>query len=290
MEWNVNPTLIEIGPLTIRYYSLLFMIAFLCGYYLMLRIFTGEGKSRDDLEDLFIYVFFGTVVGARLGHVLFYSPLEYLKDPLEILKVWHGGLASHGAAIGIPIALYLYVRKRSNQTLLWIFDRVAIVVALAGFFICLGNFFNHEIVGRETDLPWGVKFLYHGTFPNPNPAAVPRHPSQLYESLAYLLIFGLLLWLYNRYKARTPQGLLIGLFFTLIFGFRFFVEFLKENQESWESSIPLLNMGQILSIPLVIIGLVLIFQSGKRGPMIVAEPATSVAKEGGGKKKKKARA
>jgi prolipoprotein diacylglyceryl transferase len=191
----------------------------------------------------------GTVIGARLGHCLFYNPDYYLSHPLEILMVWKGGLASHGAAIGILTAIYLFVKKRPKFTYLWVMDRIVITVALAAFFIRMGNLFNSEIVGKPTDLPWGFVFT---SIDN-----IPRHPAQLYEAIAYLIIFFILFFQYKKQKENIRDGFLFGEFLIGIFGFRFFVEFIKENQSLFENSMSL-NMGQILSIPLVILGIYLL--------------------------------
>lgn len=277
IEWNVSREVFSIGPITLRWYSLMFMLAFLAGYYLTRKFFRQEGKPESDVEDLFLFTFIATVFGARLGHVLFYSPGFYFSNPIEILKVWEGGLASHGAAIGIPIALYLYSRKRPDQPFLWVIDRVVIVVALAGFFIRLGNLFNSEIVGSPTEMPWGFKFPLYEQMNNTQYAMNPvaRHPAQLYEAIAYLLIFIFLYKIYQSKKERTERGLLLGIFFVGIFGFRFFVEFLKEFQEAWEATIPL-KMGQWLSIPFVLLGIWLIYRAKKNG-----EPEVQVAKPAG---------
>ncbi|RMI24689.1 MAG: prolipoprotein diacylglyceryl transferase, partial [Calditrichaeota bacterium] len=223
--------------------------------YIMNRIFKLEKKPIEYLDQLFIYVFIGTLVGARLGHCLFYDPGYYLSHPLEILQVWKGGLASHGAAIGILVALYLYARPKKDITYLWILDRVVIVVALAGFFIRLGNLFNSEIYGKPTSVPWAFIFS--------RVDEQPRHPTQLYEALAYLGIFVFLYRLYFQKSVRQRSGFLFGLFLVTVFGFRFLVEFLKEYQSPWEANLPL-DMGQILSIPLVIAGGIILYQTTKK--------------------------
>lgn len=243
--WDVSPDIFSIGPVTIRWYGLLFAASFIVGYQLMMVIFNKEGRSEKDLNDLVWYMVIGTVAGARLGHCLFYSPEYYLSHPLEILMVWKGGLASHGAAIAIPLSLYLYIRSRKGFTFLWIMDRVVITVALSGFFIRMGNLFNSEIFGKPTDVPWAFVFsIVDGQ---------PRHPTQIYEALAYLMIFILLLVMYLRSEGKIKEGKLFGIFLILVFGFRFFVEFIKENQSQFEEGL-ILNMGQLLSIPLVLMG------------------------------------
>ncbi len=229
----------------------MFMLSFLLGYYLMRKMYIQENKPEKDVDAIFLFVFAGTILGARIGHCLFYDPAYYLSHPLEIFKVWQGGLASHGAAIGILTAIYFYAKSRRYQTFLWTVDRVVIVVALAGFFIRVGNLFNSEIVGAPTDVPWAFLFpLYEN-----NP--VPRHPTQIYEAAAYLIIFISLYKIYQQKKAKTEQGLLFGLFLICFFGFRFFVDFFKVIQVGWETTLPL-HIGQFLSIPFVLIGIWLV--------------------------------
>lgn len=195
-----------------------------------------------------------TIVGARLGHCLFYEPEIYLSDPIKILFIWQGGLASHGAAIGIIFGLWLYVKRQQDITLMWILDRIVIVVALAGCFIRLGNFFNSEILGIEATIPWAVIFSRIDD--------VPRHPVQIYEALSYLAVFFILNSLYNKYKSASPKGLLFGLFLSLIFGARFILENFKTAQASFEAD-DSLKMGQLLSIPFILLGIYFIIKSKK---------------------------
>ena len=264
MDWTVSPEIFRIGAFPIRWYSLMFILSFTLGYAIIKRILQWEHKAESDLEDLFLYMFIATIAGARLGHCLFYDPGYYLANPLEIIMIHHGGLASHGAAVGILTALYLYAKKRPDQSFLWTVDRIVIVVALSGFFIRMGNLFNSEIVGKPTDVPWAFRFPFYEANP------VPRHPTQLYEAIAYLVVFAILFWYYRSRQDRVNQGFLLGLFLVLVFGFRFLVEFLKENQEAWEAALTL-NMGQLLSIPFVLIGVWLILQAPKRGPLLKAD-------------------
>ena len=253
IHWDVSPIIFEIGFLKLRWYGLLFALGFFIGYYIMEWIFKLENKPAKDLESLTLTMVLSTVIGARLGHCLFYAPGHYLSNPIEILKVWEGGLASHGAAIGILLGLFLFVRKRSdNYTYLWILDRISIVIALAGVFIRLGNLFNSEIVGKEADVPWAFVFERLGD-------NIPRHPTQIYESLSYLLIAILLFITYNSKRENTKPGLVFGLFLVLLWGARFGIEFFKENQEAFEAGMAL-NMGQLLSIPLILVGFFLIFR------------------------------
>lgn len=258
VRWDIDPEIFSIGFFSLRYYSLLFMLGFIIGIYMFNWIYRRENKPIADLDHLLVYMLLGTVIGARLGHCLFYDPGYYLSNPIKILKVWEGGLASHGAAIGILIALYIYTNKRKDQPFVWLVDRMVIAVALAGSFIRLGNLFNSEIIGKKTDVPWAFIFVRAQV---PDPMA-PRHPTQIYEALAYFLIFLLLFFIYKKHGAETKRGLLFGLFLIFVFGFRIFVEFFKENQVAFESGM-ILNMGQILSIPLVLFGLFLVLNARK---------------------------
>lgn len=257
IPWDPDPVIFRIGALAVRWYGLLFASGFLFGYIIMRKIFRNEGIGDEVLDRLTIYMAVGTIVGARLGHCLFYEPGYYLSNPLEILFVWHGGLASHGAAIGILLALWFFIRKE-KKPYLWIVDRIVIVVALAGALIRLGNLMNSEIYGIETTVPWGFVFLLKGE-------NVPKHPTQIYEALSYLLIFGLLYIIYWKNKGRLKPGMLLGLFLILVFGARFFIEFVKENQVDFEAGM-WLNMGQLLSIPFVLGGLLLFFRSLRLQP------------------------
>lgn len=256
IHWDVSPVLFRLGPLSIRWYGLLFGLGFLIGFYLMRQVFRREDKPESDLDILLIYLVLGTIIGARLGHILFYHPGYYLNHPLEIIMVQRGGLASHGGLIGVLGALWLYARSRPEQPLLWLIDRLAAPVALTGCFIRIGNLFNSEILGVPTDVPWAFVFA--------RVDAMPRHPAQLYEALAYLLIFALLLALYRRYGARTPRGLLSGLFFTLIFTARFLIEFVKMQQAPFADALPL-QMGQLLSLPAIALGVALLAYAWRQG-------------------------
>lgn len=220
-----------------------------------MMIFNKEKRSEKDLNDLVWYMVGGTVIGARLGHCLFYNPDYYLSHPIEILLVWKGGLASHGAAIGILLSIYWYTKKRKNFSFLWLMDRIVITVALAGFFIRMGNLFNSEIYGTPTNVPWA--FVFAGV------DGQPRHPTQIYEALAYLFIFIILYVIYIRTSAKIKEGFLFGIFLILVFGFRFAIEFLKENQSLFEDKM-LMNMGQLLSIPLILLGIYILLRKDKK--------------------------
>lgn len=254
IHWNFSPTIFSIGPVSVRWYGLLFAMSFVVGYFIMLRIFRKENLPEPLLDQLSMYMLIATVVGARLGHVLFYEPASYLAHPLDILKIWQGGLASHGAAIGILVGLYLFSRK-TRQPFLWVIDRIVIVVALSGFFIRTGNLFNSEIYGHVTRLPWGFIFENAGE-------TLPKHPTQIYEGLCYLGIFFFLLWHYYQKNGNPRPGFLFGFFLITAFASRFFIEFVKEPQVNFENSMAL-NMGQLLSIPFVIAGIVLLARKKK---------------------------
>jgi prolipoprotein diacylglyceryl transferase len=255
VPWDVNPEIFRIGSFAVRWYGLLFASSFLFGYIILNRVFKNENLKQEVLDRLTVYMAIGVIVGARLGHCLFYEPGYYLSHPLEIIKIWHGGLASHGAGIGILIALWLFVRKEKKDYT-WVIDRIAIVVALSGFFIRMGNLMNSEIYGVETTVPWGFVFLRNGE-------TVPKHPTQIYEGLAYLAIFFLLYKIYWRKKGEYIQGLLISLILILVFTARFFIEFVKEDQVSFESAMKL-NMGQWLSVPFIIAGFIWLYISLKQ--------------------------
>ena len=255
IPWNVNPEIFRIGTFAVRWYGLLFASSFLFGYVIMNRIFKNENLEEAVLDKLTIYMAIGVIVGARLGHCLFYEPSYYFHHPLEIIFIWHGGLASHGAAIGILTAVWLF-SKKEKKDYFWVLDRIAIVVALSGFLIRMGNLMNSEIYGIETTVPWGFVFLR-------NHEVAPKHPTQIYEGLAYLAIFILLFRLYWSKKGEHYQGLLISLAITLIFISRFFIEFLKEDQVAFEATMKL-NMGQLLSIPFILLGIGGIYWSLKR--------------------------
>ena len=256
INWNVNPDLITIGSLHIRYYSLFFVIGFWLGYRLFVYFYKREDLPVSLLDPLLFTLIVCTIVGARLGHVLFYQPDYYLAHPAEIFKIWHGGLASHGGAIAILIGLWWYARhygKKYRFDFLWILDRIGIAIAFAGMFIRLGNLMNSEIYGDVTDLPWGFVFLRNGEI-------FPKHPTQLYEALAYLILGIALLMLYRYRLGRLKRGFLFGLFLTGLFGARFLIEFIKEPQVEFEQTMTL-NMGQLLSIPFVIAGIILMIRS-----------------------------
>lgn len=260
IPWDVNPEIFRIGSFAVRWYGLLFASSFLFGYIIMQKIFRNEKLKDTVLDRLTIYMAIGVIVGARLGHCFFYEPGYYLSNPGEILKIWHGGLASHGAAVGILLAVWLFVRKE-RKDYKWALDRIAIVVALSGFFIRMGNLMNSEIYGVETNLPWGFVFLRNGE-------TAPKHPTQIYEGLSYLIIFFILYRIYWKNKGAHIQGTLISLAMILIFIARFFIEFLKEDQVAFEATMKL-NMGQLLSIPFILAGVVWFYLSVRKNKRLV---------------------
>lgn len=260
LYWNVDPVIVMItDSFPLKYYGALFATGLLLGYYIVRNIYKKENLSLDNLDSLLVYVIVGTILGARLGHCFFYEPSYFLQHPIEILLpiqkvagvykfVGYQGLASHGGSIGVLIAMILYCRKYKVK-LLWLLDKMAIGVPVTGAFIRFGNFMNSEIYGKSTNGNWGVVFQRDDM--------IPRHPTQLYEAFAYLLIFGIVLYLYKSEKIRNANGLIFGSFLMLMFLARFIIEFFKENQESFENNM-LINMGQLLSIPFILIGLALI--------------------------------
>ncbi|HPF00666.1 MAG TPA: prolipoprotein diacylglyceryl transferase [Bacteroidales bacterium] len=272
--WNVDPILFRLGSLEVRYYGLLFALGFLVGYYIIKYFFNKENAPQIEIDKMALYIILGSVIGARLGHCFFYEPDIYLADPIQILFVWQGGLASHGGAIGLIFGLWLYSLKSWNHSWLHILDRIAVPTALAGSFIRLGNLFNSEIYGYQTDLPWGFVFVRDGQ-------TMPHHPTQIYESLGYLLIFIVLLFMYNKRNGIINRGFLVGWAITLIFILRFFVEFIKNDQVGFEQNM-ILNMGQLLSIPFILCGIALILISPRLGPAPEYMPD-----KGGSKKKEK---
>ena len=250
MIWKVNPLLIDAYPLRLSWYGLFFAGGFLIGTYLMQWIYRREGRERAELDVLLWYVLGGTLIGMRLAHCLFYDPQFYLSHPVEILKIWKGGYASHGGAVGVLVAVYLYCRPPGRPAYLWLLDRLTIPAVLAGASIRIGNFFNSEIIGTPTDSPLGVVFA------RVDPLA--RHPVQLYEAAAYLAIFIVLLTLYRR-KAPA-QGVLTGLYLCLVFGARMLLEMFKTPQASYATGLPF-SVGQLLSVPFVAAGSVLLVRA-----------------------------
>lgn len=256
IHWNVSPEIFHIGFLSVRWYGLLFAVGFLLGYNIGERMFKFEGSNLKWIESLFIYLLVATVVGARLGHVLFYGWDYYSQHPAEIFMVWRGGLASHGGAIGIFIALLIWSRRVSRRSVFWVLDRVVVPTALVAAMIRFGNLMNSEIYGHQTTLPWGFIF-------ERNSETIAKHPTQIYESLSYLLTFAIVMYLFFKTNLRKREGFIVGFFFVMVFLSRFLIEFIKEDQEAFEAGMAL-NMGQLLSIPFVLGGLFLMFRALKR--------------------------
>lgn len=263
--WNPSEG-IDLGILTLHYYSLMFLIAFGLGWYIMQSIYVKEGISVEKLDPLFIYMVLATLIGARLGHVIFYDWDYFQHHLLEIFLpvkfepefqfTGFRGLASHGAAIGIIIAMYLYKKRVLDKSVLWILDRIVIPVASGGVFIRIGNFMNSEIIGKPTNSDYGVIFTKLGE-------NFPRHPAQLYESFCYVLVFLTLWFIYWKTDKKYKEGYLFGLFLVLLWTVRFFVEFLKEPQVE-ERAVWLLNTGQWLSIPFIIAGFYFMFRPARQ--------------------------
>ena len=256
--WDVNPEAFRIPFIDwpVRWYGIFFVIGLLVSQYVLFYIFEKDGKSRKNVEDLTIYVVIGTIVGARLGHVFFYAPEHYLSHPIEILQIWKGGLASHGGAIGILVAVYLYTKK-FKMNFLWVFDRLVIVTCITGACIRLGNLMNSEIIGTITDVPWAIKFVQ--AYP-PEMALDYRHPAQVYEALYFIVLLVFLFYVWKTQRHKINNGYIFGLFLVILFTLRFIDEFFKVNQESFEDGLPI-NMGQILSIPFVLAGIYLIYRA-----------------------------
>ena len=247
ISWNVDPILLNLGPLAIRWYGLMFAIGFLAGYMLVARMFRHEGAPEKWLGTLLMYLVICTVVGARLGHVFFYDWEYYSTHTSEIFKIWEGGLASHGGAIANFIGLCMFSWCVAKKNPSWTIDKIVAPVALTAGLIRLGNLFNSEIYGVPTDMPWGFIFVRDGQ-------TLPAHPTQIYEALCYFALFGLLMWMYWRRNAEERPWLMTGIFFIWTFGTRFFIEYLKNPQELWEAEMSL-NMGQQLSIPFIAAGI-----------------------------------
>ena len=243
--WNVNPNILELGSLQLRWYGVLFVGSFFIGLLILQWIYKREGKDAASLDQLLIYVMVGAVVGSRLVHCLFYEPDFYLSHPLEILKVWKGGLASHGGLAGVLLALYLF-SKRYDTPYMWLLSRIAIPGALTAACVRFGNLFNSEILGLPSQLPWAIVFE--------RVDLIPRHPVQLYEALSYLVILAILLVIYRRVSPAFATKILPGTFLVLVFVARFLLEYTKTKQEAYTLDIPF-STGQLLSIPYILLGI-----------------------------------
>lgn len=267
-----HPEGMDVGPIAVRWYGLMFLIGFIVGYWVVSRMFRHEGAPQAWMPTLLIYVAVATIVGARLGHCLFYEWDYYSAHPAKIIAFWEGGLASHGGTIGIIIAIWIYSRVVTKRPMLWTLDRLCVAVAFVACLIRLGNLFNSEIFGEATTLPWGFRYPLSRewqTLYGPTDSAC--HPTQLYEALTYLALFGLLMWMYWKKHANERPGLLLGTFFIGVFLPRILIEFVKNPQEAFEQDM-LLNMGQLLSVPFVLAGILLIYYAMTRPRKKIAYP------------------
>jgi prolipoprotein diacylglyceryl transferase len=259
ITWDFNPEIFSIGNHGVRWYGVMIALALLTGHWIFKRFLRGGKLTPEMVDSLLVYFAIAAIVGARLGHCFFYEPGYYLRNPLEILKIWKGGLASHGWSIGILLALWLYNRKYKIP-FLWLMDRIVIVVALGAVFIRMGNFFNSEIYGLPTSLPWGVEFvrdrLYDSTTGEILPT-VPRHPTQLYEAISYLLIFIASFVFYRKRHMEVRDGFMFSVFMIALFSARFIIEFVKNDQVAFEAGMSF-NMGQLLSLPFIFAGIAII--------------------------------
>lgn len=274
ITWTADPAIFTIGSKEIRWYSLMFIIGFGFGYKIVERMWRRESINPKWIDPLLYYTLIGTVVGARLGHCLFYDPGYYLSHPIEILKVWEGGLASHGGVLGIIVAIYFYSKYVSRQSMLWTFDKLVVPTGLVAALIRIGNLMNHEVYGHPTDLPWGFRFIenLHAWRQGAEPIfSAPSHPTQIYEAVCYLLTFVLCMWLYFKKDAWKKEGLIFGIFMICIFTARFFIEFLKNNQEDFEAAMPI-NMGQCLSIPFIVTGIYFVVRAWRRSRLNIIKP------------------
>jgi prolipoprotein diacylglyceryl transferase len=263
ITWTVDPAIFTIGSKEIRWYALMFVIGFAIGYNIVKRMWIRENINPEWLDPLLYYTLIGTFVGARLGHCLFYAPDYYLSHPIKILKVWEGGLASHGGVLGIIVAIYFYSKHVTRQNMLWTFDKLVTPTGLVAALIRIGNLINHEVYGKETTLPWGFRFIrkIHAWRNGVEPVFTnPCHPTQIYEAICYLITFALCMWLYFKKDAWKKEGFIFGIFMICLFTTRFFIEFLKEPQEMFEQGM-ILNMGQLLSIPFVLMGIYFVWAS-----------------------------
>jgi len=252
LHWNINPTALELGPLQIRWYGLLFLAGFYLGFYFLKWVAKKEGKNPEAIDSLLIYSIVGTTIGARLAHCLFYEWDYYSQNLLEIFMIWKGGLASHGGATGLILGVIYFSRKFPEFPTMWMLDRVGVPTALSSALIRIGNFMNSEIIGKPTNSSWGVIFEKIDQ--------IPRHPAQIYEAIFYLFVWITgLLW-YRKFKFNPPNGLLFGWTIGVIFTFRIFIELLKENQEAFEADMTF-NMGQLLSVPFGLFGLYLVVRA-----------------------------
>lgn len=270
VTWNVDPELFTVLGREIRWYGLLWVIGLIVAVIIVQRIFDNEKHPEKWFDSLFVYMMFGIILGARLGHCLFYEPVYYLSNPLEILKIWEGGLASHGGVIGIIIAVWLYSKKVTKKSMLWTFDRVIVPTGFTAAFIRLGNLMNHEIYGGPTTEPWGFRFIENISYWKAGAAPIytdPSHPTQIYEAIIYLIVFAVTMYMFFKTNAKYKQGLTLGVAMIMIFLSRFFIEYLKNVQVDSEEVLRQntgLILGQWLSIPFVLWGVWLVWNALKK--------------------------
>lgn len=276
VTWDVNPALFHLGSFEVRYYGVLWAVALGISAYIFHHIMIREGLSEKTFDSVFWFGVISTVLGSRLGHCLFYDPGYYLTHPVEILDIRQGGMASHGAAVGLLIGLWLFSRK-NKLPYIWSLDRISIVVAISGVAVRLGNLMNSEIYGTVTSLPWGFIFVRDGE-------TLPKHPTQIYEALCYLVLFVILLWMYYKKDlARRRPGVMFGFFLIILFGTRFLIEFIKNPQVDFEQNM-VLNMGQLLSIPFIVAGVVILWRALKQAPLTPSPLKKTVTGKSGKRK------
>ena len=265
IEWAPNEKIFSLGPIAIHWYSMMFLLAFYIGFQILKKIYIQEKKNVALLDPFLVHMVLGTIIGARLGEVFFYNWEYFQNNLLEIFLpiklndsgvdfIGFRGLSSHGATVGIIISIFIYKIRYKYDSVLWIFDRLVIAVAIGGMFVRIGNFFNSEIVGKFTNSDFGVVFLNRGD-------SLPRHPAQLYEAFGYLILFILLVLIYNKSKLSLKKGFIFGFFLLTLFTIRFVVEYVKESQGGIEQTLGIISTGQWLSIPFIIIGILLMINS-----------------------------
>lgn len=274
ITWDVSPDIFNFFGRDVRWYGLCWGLAILTTTWVIQHIFKYEKHPEKWFDSIFIYVVAGLIIGARLGHCLFYDPVFYLTHPLELIKVWEGGLASHGGAIGMTIGIWLYSRRVTKKSMLWAMDRLAVGVPIGAALIRIGNLMNSEVYGKPTDLPWGFNFVRDRSWYLPidqgGAGELPCHPTQIYEALIYLVVFGVVLYLFYKTNSKQKVGLILGVELIIIFVARFFIEYLKFVQEPFELKMRAsigMDMGQILSLPFIIWGIWLIYNASKEKPI-----------------------
>jgi len=285
ITWDFDPEIFSIGNHAVRWYGLMFALAFLTGYWIFKRYLRGDKLTSEMVDSLLVHIAIGAIIGARLGHCFFYEPDYFLRNPLQILFVWKGGLASHGGVIGLFLALWLYNRKYKIP-FLWLIDRIAIVAGLGCAFIRFGNFFNSEIYGLPTNLPWGVEFVRDRLYDSATGGILPtvaRHPTQLYEALSYFLIFIASFVFYRKRNMEIRDGIIFSVTMIAMFIARFLIEFVKNDQVAFEAGMSF-NMGQLLSLPFIFAGIGLIIWTKLKPRYFSQEPLLQVSSK---EKKKK---